>query len=103
MTYELRGHILDLWKPEDLPSAEREVDPSMITCIGIGARLYNSMPQEALIARLRRFKHLNTIVLSDDWIGDATMCNVKESFKLAFPGIVFGWQSEGLVAGKHGR
>ena len=90
----------------DLPAfcqAEQEVDPAVVTCVRIGAKLYNALPLASLFHRLKRFNNMRTVVLSDDWVRDDEMSEVQRSFEQEFPGITFSWKAEGLVAGKHGR
>ena len=97
------GYVLVTFDLTAFEQAEIGVDLDGIKCVRIGAQLYNSLPFDTLISRLRRFRNLRTIVLSDDWIQDDQMLTVQSYFESAFPGLVFAWKPEGLVAGKHGR
>jgi len=101
--YELDGSILRAYDLAALDRAEQEIEPATITCVRIGARLYNALPSAALFQRLKGLHNLRAIVLSDDWIGDDEMLAVQRSFETEFPSIVFSWSRELLAAGKHGR
>ena len=97
------GKVLVTYDLASFSQAEQEIDPAVVTCVRIGAKLYNELPPTSLFQRLKRFNNLHTVVLSDDWIGNDDMPTVRQSFESQFPGLTFSWKSEGLVAGKHGR
>jgi hypothetical protein len=101
--YELDGNIIRAYDLAALDRAEQEVEPTAVTCVRIGARLYNALPSVSLFQRLKGFPNLRTVVLSDDWIRDDEMPAVQRSFEAEFPGIIFSWSQELLAAGKHGR
>jgi hypothetical protein len=94
--------VLMTFDLESFEAAEAEVDPSVVTCVRVGAKLYKALKGD-LIPRLQHYPNLRTVVLSDDWIEDKDMPLVRSSFELAFPNLIFAWKAEGLVAGKHGR
>ena len=101
--YELDGSILRAYDLAALDRAQQEIEPAVVTCVRIGAKLYNAIAPTSLFQRLQGFPNLRTVVLSDDWIRDDEMLAVQRSFESAFPGIIFSWGQELLAAGKHGR
>lgn len=96
-------NILRAYDLATLDRAEQEVAPARVTCVRIGAKLYNALPSISLFQRLKRFQNLRAVVLSDDWIQGDEMPAVQRSFEAEFPGIAFSWSQELLAGGKHGR
>ena len=101
--YELDGSTLRAYDLAALDRAEQEIEPTAITCVRVGARLYNALPSASLFQRLKGLQNLRAVVLSDDWIHDDQMPAVQRSFEVEFPGIAFSWSQELLAGGKHGR
>ncbi|MCG6117741.1 MAG: hypothetical protein MEQ07_06055 [Aquimonas sp.] len=97
------GRDKTLYDYESLVEAEQTGEMADITRLGIGPRLYASLPRDELLARLAGFPKLAIILLADDWIADGDMAAVRRAFEEALPEVQFLWTDAGLTGGKHGR
>ena len=94
---------LGLWDLQALEEFEARASLVQPTLLRVGAHLYSAMPLDQLLARLAQFEKLNRVVVADDRVYDRDMPSAEMSFKSAFPRAQFQWDSDGVIAGKHGR
>lgn len=76
---------------------------SQITSLRVGARLLNTVRLDGLVKYIALFPSLDTVCISDDWVSDEEIVQIKEHLNTIYPTIHVVWVAEGMVAGRHGR
>ncbi|WP_298214631.1 hypothetical protein [Acidovorax sp.] len=94
---------LELWDLQALEEFEARASRAQPKLLRVGAHLYSAMALDQLLARLAQFEKLSRVVVADDRVYDRDMPSVEMSFKSAFPRAQLQWNSDGVIAGKHGR
>lgn len=97
------SHELRLWNKVELLSAETTVYSNLITHLSIGAKCYRAFELDELIQRISRYKNIESVRLSDDFIPDSDMEFIKNTISTALNISDFQWSRELLIEGKHGR
>ena len=83
--------------------AEQIINSKEVTQLDVGARCYRSLQIEELLIRLSRYSNVEKLRVADDYVSDADMESVKNSFVDVFGNVSFEWAHDLLIDGKHGR